>query len=428
MTFYSDLFTKLGKVIGVANEAMRWQNSIGDQYLVDIAELFTPEELELLPSIYIDFANEATRYSSTQSTLQNYIRSTLVTQQVALACPNTNAADLVNALITKMTLDSQTVNANYISTPSVGAIVGTGNGSLLASNKNILAVNDERIVNEIVKATCTRDIFSNANTSSWSLVGYPNYGPNSFRARGNGNTSITDMRGNLAVSNGDFENFSSNVPSSWTTVIGAELIFNGLTGAYRGDGCLKLKSDASHTTATLNQGVSLAQNTIYCMSVRMKVDAAFDGSSSLHISIVNDGVMTPIDLFAAANPTTLTTSYVLHNVFFALPKILDNNDFSIVITWTSANGVTTGKSIYIDDLFIAPAYMFGHVAYAIVPGSTEFISGDNYTITTTSSYEGVIQTFFGRYYNVQLPSNAAGGETISDSYAVEIPPVAGSGW
>ena len=107
---------------------------------------------------------------------------------------------------------------------------------------------------------------------------------------------------------------------------------------------------------------------------------------------------------------------------------MDNNDFSIVITWTSANGVTTGKSIYIDDLFIAPAYMFGHVAYAIVPGSTEFISGDNYTITTTSSYEGVIQTFFGRYYNVQLPSNAAGGETISDSYAVEIPPVAGSGW
>jgi hypothetical protein len=43
--------------------------------------------------------------------------------------------------------------------------------------------------------------------------------------------------------------------------------------------------------------------------------------------------------------------------------------------------------------------------------------GDRFTWTVANDVAGTIQEFFRKYYRVQLPSNAAGGETILDSLA-----------
>lgn len=427
MTFYSDLFTKLGTIVGAANEALKWQQAIGDQYMTLFSELFTPEELELyMPNIYNDWVQQANSISQTENLFVNYAINTLATQRAILGTTSTATSDLLKALQSKMTTDSASVNANEIGTPAISAITGTGTGVLIASKKNVAGIDDERIINEVVTFKCVRNAWFNGQ-SQWTMTGNPNYGSNSYLARGNNSGNINDTRLGQLITNYDFETWSSNTPSSWT-VVGPTLIFDDIaTNFYRGTNCLQIKSNATATTASITQTVNLQSNTIYCMSVRLKKDSTLDGTSALRIGVAQGGVALT-DLFASANPTTLTNAWVLYNVFFALPNVLTSSTFTFYAQLTAANTITSGKAIYIDDMMISTATMFGNVAYAIIPGSTEFAIGDTFTSTTVNDYKGVFQTYFGRYFNTQLPSKSDGSETIDDVLAAEVPPTGGSGW
>jgi hypothetical protein len=66
---------------------------------------------------------------------------------------------------------------------------------------------------------------------------------------------------------------------------------------------------------------------------------------------------------------------------------------------------------------LVKATEFGHLQYALFAGSIDFAKWDNFAVVTTNNYAGTFQTFFGRFYDALLPSNAAGGETILDSLA-----------
>ena len=426
MTFYTDIFTKLGQIAGDSNEAMRWQNAMGDQYLDNIASLFTTDEIEqYMPNIYNDFAGQASTLSGIQSIFQNYVNYVLYSQNAAINPASNSTTDLINALILKMKSGSQTIQSNLVGTPTVGAISGSGTGSLLADNKNLDGTVNERIINESIKFVCTKDII-NSNATQWSIVGYPNYGANSYRLRGNGTSLISDTRSNTLIGNGDFESWSTVTPASWTVNAGATLLASNAS-AYRGSLAAKITSDATVTTCSISQPISLVEGQRYCLTVRLKRTAAISGTSNLKVFVTNADTSNTWSAFNT-NPTTLSTGYLLYNIFFNLPysPVVTSNVWTVNVILSAANTITSTQGVYIDDIFVNPVTVFGGVNYILVPGATEFATSDNFIVTTDNNYGGVFQTFFGRYFGQQLPSSFS--PTISDSLAAETAPVAGSGW
>ena len=82
------------------------------------------------------------------------------------------------------------------------------------------------------------------------------------------------------------------------------------------------------------------------------------------------------------------------------------------IKWTGTP--TTAKNVYIDDLGIDAVIYGAGVGIGAVRGSTPFARNDRFTVPLTTT-EGAFQKFFRAAYGVQLPSNAAAGETIADA-------------
>jgi len=359
-------------------------------------------------------------YEGAISTYLFYVNRLLAELQVELSSPSTNTDTILKLLKLRMLEDGQTLNDNKIETPVITPYASnTGNGSLLASIVDIDSNDDERIINEQIQFRCISDQFTGSSSAIFRTTGYPRYSPLSWRDRGNGVITISESIGNSILSNGDFESFATNVPGSWTTDAGAAVIKETTTEQYRGDSGLFLQSDAATATATLSQNVSIDKDRIYCMTVRLKETAAMDGASNLLIKLdtADETLAAPIVLYND-NPVGLTVDYVLYNIFFTLPDWRDEDQLTCFINLTAMNGITAAQGVYIDDIIVAPAFNFGNVAYNLVPGCTEFIIDDYIDVLTETNGDGVFQTFFGRFYNIALPSASGGGHTISDALAL----------
>ena len=108
------------------------------------------------------------------------------------------------------------------------------------------------------------------------------------------------------------------------------------------------------------------------------------------------------------------TSYGVENFFFNCPLEVPT-DFELVVKWTGTP--TTGKAIFIDGLAFTPVTYCGGIGIVIFAGANPFVVGDRYTFTLANDDAGIFQTFFRKWYKLQLPSNLSAGESINDALA-----------
>lgn len=113
-------------------------------------------------------------------------------------------------------------------------------------------------------------------------------------------------------------------------------------------------------------------------------------------------------------PGALPTTWSVRNCYWTAPASLPD-DLEIVISWS--NTPTAAKNTWIDSIAFGPVDYFGGVSTCLVAGQTQFIRGDKFTYSLSTNEEGTFQTFFRKFAKVQIPSNTAGGETLSDSLA-----------
>jgi hypothetical protein len=428
---YTTLFQRVGRFIYVSNQLLAAQNTyrgIGthaDGILDEYAD-----RRDLVDGLLPTFDGLAAQMAAQVLVLKGYVDRTLGDLQAELNTPSDDVAVILPRLYEDMVLNGHTVDASTIGSPSIAAVSGnTGNGSLVASKVDALGRDAETSISEVVRFTCTLDSYDGgtAGGEQFSVVGYPEINPETYGTRGNGNgptLSVLNEGGGNIPTNAGFDTFSTaNTPDSWDIDAPGSggpgtVIFSEASTVYTAGGmALKLQGNSSTATVTLSQTIAsrLDPLTRYVGGVRLRKGAGtFAAGSTLTIRLTNG---TTHHVLYSADPSTLTTSYVLHHAFVSTGEEV-SSAYELQITWTSASGVASTGQIFIDDLAFGEAYEFGGIFYGLFRGSTNYTVGDAFTSTTSNGYEGTIQTWFGRFYpGFQLPSNAAGAETIDDALA-----------
>jgi hypothetical protein len=425
---YSVIFGRIGRSTFWSNSLVAYQETI---YLADTFGM-ADDVLDYFNSareLVLNFEQSVIGFAASMagqiSTLTNVTNAVLGSLQKDLNAPNTQAQTILAYLYRQMVIDGQTVQRNVIDAPVITPSgSNNGNGLLKASTLNVLGITDERSLTQSVQFLCTSSQWSGGTSlaEQFSIVGYPlPSSPNLFQTQGNGNGSISVADSQNLLSNGNFETWNvADTPTSWTIVAGVAgvTIKENTALPHNGLAALSYTGNGVATTVTISQNISgqVNSNVVYALGVWVRKSGTVNAGSTLTINITGTGVTTQTVL--AIDPNTLTTSYVLHWVFFATQSIVPPSDYAVNIAWTAANTAGASAVILVDDIVLVRPTVYGSVQYAIFGGSTGFAVNDSIFSVTNVSSVGVFQTYFGRWFNFQLPSSAT--PSISDSLATAL--------
>lgn len=334
---------------------------------------------------------------------------------VSAATTNTFALNVDGSAHSAYTSGGRWV-ANY-GNPEVIVSVVTGDGK---TAENALA---EDVVLEVTVAT-------SANSETLTAKGEDADTTDKLRhdwPGGSGASVTTQTRDPASAGyllNGDFEDFATtNTPDSWTVsvgTVGTHILES--TSKYAGSKCLRLVGDGS-TLVALTQALSvsaLTSKTPYPVCLRTAVSSVpaagvlvvdlYDGSAVIEDDAGNANSLS-IDL------TAERTTYQPHTAVFRLPEPKPS---AVTLRLRMSTALSNTVSVFVDDLIVGPAMTQlydGGPYLSVIAGSTRLAVGDRFVVTVTNDRAGAFQTLFDRLFqqpSILLPSNAAGGETISD--------------
>lgn len=418
---YTLLFTRLGRFVAETNLWLARQSSevLGSNVGADdILDEFAANR-ELADGVLGLYQSLQASMRSHVGGLTTQATKSLAALQSELSAPSPSTAAILPLLIERMGDESKTVLANTISSPGVTPVSGiTGTGGLSVSKMNADGVDDQTVASETLRVRCVRDRFTGtvAGQELFEIVGQPRQAKEEgYAPRGSGGPTQTlgGAAANL-LTNGAFSAFTSNVPDGWTVVAGTAGtdILDNTTVLHADTHTLELKSGGA-STITLKQvfGSSFTKR-VYVGNVwARRSGGSWTGGGSLKFTAKGTG-FTDKDILSI-DPASLTASFANSVLFFATPATLPS-DFRIEVSWTGAN-LNAGKSVYLSGSAVRLATMHGGSAYAIFRGATDFLAGDDFVVITANDYAGKFQTWFGRFFGVQLPSS--GSPNISDSLA-----------
>jgi hypothetical protein len=398
---------------------------------------------------------QATTWQTAQEAFTTFLDTMATNTVEGMVTDDTNLNNItlesaMAELIRQMEVSSNTVNKPTVSvsvTYGNGVISNSGNGSATASVLNGFGVQMDYVFNETIHLVCTTDsqtggatpgeeIFAVVSEQSQDIPTFYTW-PIGSGATGNVQSNIStdsqDPDGNV-LNNSGFEVFTTNVPNQWIAVVGTpgtNILAGGSGNAYTGINCLEIVGDGT-THVQLTQDFNSSNGTTvqpvpdtpYLISVYTKVSAT-PAAGVLQLNLVN-GSGSIID-DANGNPCTLsitlsgeTTAYAHHSATVRLPRVLPPIiGFQIV----ESTLVDTGKSIFIDEVVMAPADQLyqGGGFVTVNGGSSPWIQGDTINLVFSNNYAGGFQQLFNRFFNMQalglqLPSSSS--PTISDSLIV----------
>lgn len=432
------LFDRLGRLGHLLNQinAAFGGSSAGDfpVELNDYLEEFDAETDNTIRGAIDSLVTDFTRFQDSASTFRDALRSSAETLLVEMAhadnpLPTKTVADALDELISQMTTNAESVDA---SAPSVAVAAGSGNvgdAQLVASVVDGEGVTLENVLAEDIVLEISTT--STAGNERGTMEGEANEASDKMAHNwpsGSGSSQTITVRNPSAdgfLTDGEFEDFTANDPDSWTIDTGSAGtdILEETSAQYRGSACLEYDGDGS-TLSAISQDLSaqsLASRTPYVLCVRTKVDVVpaagalvidlYDGSS-----VINDDAGTANSL--SIDVTSETTSYAAHTAVFRLPEPVPT---TVKIRVRLSTAVSTGSSLFIDDLIFGPAMtqMYTGGPYvALVRGATDVAKDDTFTATVTNGREGAFQELFDKLFGYPeklLPSDTGGTETVADS-------------
>jgi hypothetical protein len=280
------------------------------------------------------------------------------------------------------------------------------------------------VASETMRFICERDSEQggvNEGAEVWSWLGEPAVSnPYHWQNRGSGQGPTMRTLGSYSFfSNLGMETFASNLPSgfeiSGSAVAGTHIDDEtGGSNIWGGTTSLKLLGNASLASIELVQDVRgrLEPGRMYVLAAYVKGNGSLS-AGTLKISLkgtgYSEGSTEKIEMNQAA--LAAQTSFGLEYCFITIPDDAPS-DFQLMIR---LNGTPSAHAIYIDSLAFGPVVWHGGVHASIVAGKNKFLKGDSISVAVSNDEAGVLQTFFGKAYGVQLPSDAS--PSIADTVA-----------
>lgn len=357
--------------------------------------------------------------------------------------------EILRKLIDKMILDSETVDGSVVTVGSVSAAAtNLGNGTVIVSkvldgysspgigwagaypaHLKYKGVDSELCVpSETIVITCGADSFADGlseGNETFTVEGRIGGPANGWEPEGSGSVgSLSPTAGaeSNVFTNGDFETFASDVPTGWTLVAGTAGGPGGpveestAADVYHGGKCLRLDGDGSAASIELTQAVAtslVTANRRYLVSCYIKGSATIAAGAVL-LKFVGTGYTADAGEEISIAAGSIPTTYTLKHFFVTMPAIIPS-DFRFSIKWSGTP--TASKSLWIDDLALAPVTYGAGVGMTLVRGSVPFARGDRFEFTLANNEAGTFQRFARQALGIQLPSEPTSGETIADSLA-----------
>jgi hypothetical protein len=438
------VFFRAGKLLKYINSRLARATTDLPAELKAIADPFeSADYTSIISGIFADYDSMQASVTNERTRLASWIDATLtdvptVLRQITVA----NVLDgqigtVVPALHRQMIADAKTVNRSTVTIGATTALASNqGNGTILTTKlldgynppvqgastileyaglDSELAVPSETMLLECVADSARDGLTEGSERFSWTggIAGQKL----DFATEGSGTgPSLTAGGNSTLVSGGNFETWSSNVPSGWTVDAGTSgvNVLQDTTAAkvYRGSSSAKLVGDGATVTITLGQAVSgMSSRRLYCVSFRALASAAA-GTGTLVAKFTGTGYVASATEQVSVLAGAMPVAYTLYNFWIVTPAVIPS-DWRLTVS----NGGTpgAGSNVWIDSLSVQEGTYHGGIAAAVVPGSSRFVAGDRLTFTVANNAAGVFQEGFRKMYKVQLPSS--GAPTIADALA-----------
>lgn len=337
-------------------------------------------------------------------------------------------------LIQQMDDNSKTVDANE---PSASVSMGgsnTGDGKVVVSVLSGKGETLEHILPEdivgIVTSTGTAgaEVFTFKGETSQAdrlAADWPKGSGTSQRITSRAVGSSVDL-----LTDGAFENFTSDDPDSWTidTGLATDQVREETSTVYTGSASIRFLGDGSTQTA-ISQSLTVADldsRTPYAFVAWLRRGGSAVTAGVLTVDLY-DGSSTINDDEGTANSftidlTALTTSFVASEGVFRLPEPVPS---AVTIRLRCTTAISNGHDVYVDNATLIPMTRIGSNVggpyVSVHGGATNWALDDKATVTVTNDQRGAIQTMFGRFFptmvqnDLFLPSATGGGENIDDS-------------
>ncbi len=452
MLNFTQLFTRIG-TLGklVSDQQVQAASTLPTDSQTIITQYTTGNAMAYIDSIESQVNSAQNSLMSISGFMQSSAQSTINGMVYAdnPLSSNSNIVLSMQEVIRQMIADGQTVQRSDVAATVTANGSNVGNGVIVASVLGADGLMQENSFAENIRASCVADSVTSpsyAGAEVFSAAGEQFYPPFSFLfpAGSGGSTSLScanassNNSNNTLLTNGDFENWTSNTPNNWVITVGtAGTQVLESNSFYTGAHSLEIVGDGSTLTAltqvfgsgsgTLGNVASASQYAINCWIQVSAVPAA----GVLEIALV-DGFGTILqdeqgnNASFTKNLTGATTSWVPFSGVVRTPYVLPS---SVLLRVRLSTALSSGKNLFIDRLAMTPMQQVytGGPSLAAFSGSTNFLVGDFFTVAVTNNRGGssnglTFQEIFDRFCNMRvnnllLPSTD-GSPTLPDSLIV----------
>ena len=451
-------FTRIGQLMDMAEAVRTHQANIEAKLALVVAE-YSSADMHYISQLVNNLNRHKDDAGKIFADIRAGVHKTLLeTFDEDLITANGGGLDGKNVplalaeLIRQMVSQSKTIERSTQSIGSTSAVDGTGNGTMVMTDlapiretSSTLTPYFQTIKKELIRATCIADSTDRriAPMNEEFLVQGQRAEPRGSHEwpKGSGINHVCRVTspkidngqrpGDNVLANSDFEEWTSNVPDAWTLVTGSAgtHIVKDSTYEATGTNCLRLDNDGS-TLTTIKQTIDDPSGTLgkiypdrpYVISASVrKVGTVSAGVLAITIkdsggTILNNGSALHECSLSVAHGD-FTTSHVRKSNICFMPLNIGSGAYVEIKTTTA---FTNNSDIIIDDLVITELHrpLAGGVAFALLPGATNFVYNDQMTVAVSNNYGGEFATEFDRYFNtealgVALPDS--GSANIADS-------------
>ncbi len=412
------LFNRLGRIGKLADVADLSQ----DDLVTYFDELMAEYDSSVASPLQIVTNGTPAKRDAAASAAGSFMNSLVVeasatVQKMVLADTPAAASSILSSLreiSRQMLVQGKTLQRVVVSSTATADGDNAGDGVLVVTTKRGDGLVNELVFDETATVTCTADAQVGSATagqegfvyvgepvdqSPWSVT-YPT-GPG-FSANLIVNDATVDAvsgqaSGNMLV-NSDFEDFTTNVPDYWDTIVGtAGVDFLLSTDSYTGTNCLQIVGGTTDTQLAQRfndeEGTeaNLLPSRSYAVSAWMKMDAN-PSTGVLSVELVDENNTVTTDDQGVSNAftvdlTTLGTSYVNVSGVFRTPRDIPS---VYKISIRVSTDIQASRNLFVDHMALAPiqALYTGGPGVALFSGAVAFVIGDKFALVSTNDYGG----------------------------------------
>lgn len=393
------LFTRLGLFLGEINAINIQRNTTLDSAVTAILGQYQSAQQEIVNGI----TNDAASYQQTPIGWLTALQNDAVNTVIAQVNDDTPLTSLTLTAALKVLISQMTSSVDTLTQPTVSQTVNTpgtnyGNAVFTASLLDTDGKTQYYVYAEALTATVTSDAGRGATEyqEPLQILGIPTVDNLSWLwPQGSGaniSTNITDAAVDGIVTNGNWDNWTSNIPDDWVDLVAVPgtTLLRGTT-PYRGTYNLEFIGNGSELTS-IYQEVTLQPNTVYCINYWVKRTSISAGV--LRIRLTNSANTTLTDDNGASLSSSVTilsgtsTSYTSKQFWFCTPKILPT------VTRLFIELTTAATAAGVLDISM----------FALTPGIPLYTAGPYVAI-----FSGSIQSALNDYYTLSVANN--GGTT-----------------